>query len=87
MCFYRWAITSRTTGRDLQEFISAGSQGRVGSMQSGHDGATPHQHGPPPDGLECLATMEDITLEDKNYGKELPLVDLEVNGLIFFRKE
>jgi hypothetical protein len=26
------------------------------------------KHGPPPDGLECLATMEDITLEDKNYG-------------------
>ncbi len=25
-------------------------------------------HGPPPDGLECLATMEDITMEDQNYG-------------------
>eukprot|EP00934_Nitzschia_sp_Nitz4_P005636 Nitzschia sp. Nitz4//NODE_293_length_29386_cov_71.949235//6647//7198//NITZ4_additional_000033-RA//1//CDS//3329531821//5626//frame0 len=25
------------------------------------------QHGPPPEGLECLATMEDITLEDGNY--------------------
>ena len=25
-------------------------------------------HGPPPEGLECLATMEDITLEDGNYG-------------------
>lgn len=25
------------------------------------------KHGPPPEGLECLATMEDITLEDGNY--------------------
>ena len=23
----------------------------------------------PPDGLECLVTMEDITAEDGNYGK------------------
>lgn len=26
-------------------------------------------HGTPPEGLECLATMEDITTEDGNYGK------------------
>eukprot|EP00965_Chrysotila_dentata_P132065 4365765-Pleurochrysis_carterae.AAC.1 len=24
-------------------------------------------HGTPADGMECLATMEDITLEDSNY--------------------
>lgn len=26
-------------------------------------------HGPPPEGLECMVTMEDITLEDGNYGE------------------
>jgi len=25
-------------------------------------------HGPAPEGLECLVTMEDITIEDGNYG-------------------
>ena len=32
-----------------------------------HD-APADQHGEPPDGLCCLCTMEDITLEDQNYG-------------------
>jgi len=30
-------------------------------------------HGEPPEGHCCLATMEDITKEDKNYGKR-PIV-------------
>ena len=56
-------------------------------MQSDHDDPTPHHHGPPPDGLECMATMEDITLEDKNYGKDLLWVDCSVDGLTLSFKE
>lgn len=33
------------------------------------------EHGVPPEGLECLATMEDITLEDGNYGKFLVKIE------------
>jgi hypothetical protein len=31
-------------------------------------------HGQPPEGLCCLATMEDITIEDGNYGSSKCLV-------------
>ena len=29
----------------------------------------PDQHGEPAEGMCCLCTMEDITVEDKNYGE------------------
>ena len=28
------------------------------------------EHGEPYDGMMCLCTMEDITIEDGNYGKQ-----------------
>uniref|UniRef100_K3WX72 Uncharacterized protein n=1 Tax=Globisporangium ultimum (strain ATCC 200006 / CBS 805.95 / DAOM BR144) TaxID=431595 RepID=K3WX72_GLOUD len=31
------------------------------------DGASSYAHGKPAEGMECLATMEDITEEDSNY--------------------
>jgi hypothetical protein len=31
--------------------------------------ASESEHGKPTDGMMCLCTMEDITEEDKNYGK------------------
>jgi len=29
----------------------------------------PYQHGEPTEGMCCLCTMEDITIEVKNYGE------------------
>lgn len=31
----------------------------------------PYQHGEPTEGMCCLCTMEDITIEDKNYGERV----------------
>ena len=43
------------------------------------------EHGTPDEDMECMATMEDITIEDKNYceyqtGAERKVAQIEVAG-------